>query len=235
MKPKQTILRINLPHGVRLFPSQFRELLAKIPQLKNGLFHRDEAGQTLNERPGVRVAGGRGWVGLVSDEKNELLVREAAGAAIMAVSEFTGRACPVQIEKTDFWLKALHEPKIYWVREMVLKRGAKARAQNLANLIEDRMLAAIEDACERYSIDCPTADSLGIKTIEIVHECGLRLQTTSGVTNQFVQLVDARVMIHADLEGEWFVGNLTSRGYGRIILPRPGLQFDAPRKAGFLQ
>lgn len=236
MKHKQTLLRIGLPDGMRVYPSQFREMLAKIPDLPNALFHRDESGQTINERPGVRVAGAVGWVGLVADQDNEKLLREATGAAILAVSKHTGKACPVQIEEHDFGLKLTDEPRMYWVREMVLKRKhPRAVAQDIETLVRDRVLSSIEANCDKYAIECPTAEQLGIETVEIVHQRGLRLQTTTGVTNMFVTLVDAVIMVHADLDGMWFVGNLTSRGYGRIIKSRPGMRFDEPRQAEFLQ
>lgn len=236
MKAKQTVLRIGLPNGMRLYPSQFREMLAKIPELPNALFHRDEKGQTINERPGIRVAGATGWVGLVADQGCEKLLRDAAGAAILAVGNHTGRPCQVQIEEFDFGLKALAEPKTYWIREMAIKRvRLRSLELDVESLIQERALTSIEAACDKYGIECPTADDLGIRTVEIVHQRGLRVQTTLGITNMFCTLVDARVMIHADLDGMWFVGNFTSRGYGRIIKPSPGMSFEAPRKADFLQ
>jgi hypothetical protein len=236
MKHKQTVLRIGLPDGMRLYPSQFREMLAKIPELPNALFHRDEKGQTINERPGIRVAGATGWVGLIADENCSKLLREAAGAAILAVGGYTGRPCPVQIEEFDFNLKRLMEPKIYWIREMAIKRmRPRALAMDTESLIAERTLKSIEAACDMYGIECPTVDELGIKTVEVVHEQGLRVQTTNGPTNLFCTLVDAKVMIHGDLEGFWFVGNFTSRGYGRIIRPRPGMYFDAPRVGELLR
>jgi hypothetical protein len=232
MTQKQTLLRIGLPRGKRLYPSEFREMLAKIPSMPSALFHVDENRVALNDRPGIRVVGATGWVGLVADEENKLLLREATGAAIMAVSERTGQACSVEIEEHEFGLKPTFEPKVYWVREMVIKqRGKRARELDPESLIRDRIVTSLEATCEKYGIDCPTVDQLGIETIEAIRPRGLPLQTTTGVTKEFVMLVDARVLIHADLNGMWFVGNLTSRGYGRIIKERPGMRFDAPRSS----
>lgn len=232
MKNKQTLLRIGLPEGKRLYPSQFRELLAKEPHLPNALFHRDTEGRTVNERPGVRMAGGRGWVGIVADAANERLLRDAVGPAIVAVSRFVGQACPVGVEEHEFGIQRSNEPKPYWLREMAIKRvHPRARAIPVAELIEQRVLGSLEATCEKYGLDCPTADELSIKTLDIAHERGLRIQTTAGLTNNYCHLVDALVMIHADLDGLWFVGNFTSRGYGRVIKDRPGLRLGpVPRR-----
>jgi hypothetical protein len=235
MLHKQTLLRIGLPRGLRVYPSEFREMLAKVPNMPNALFHRDEDGETLNDRPGIRMVGAVGWVGIVADEENKMLLREATGAAILAVTERTGRSCDVKIEEHDFGITQTEEPRVYWVREMVLKRKAKARAQAVETVIEDKALTSIEAACEKYGMDCPTAEQLGIKTVEIVRERGMRLQTTSGVTNMWVTLVDAKVMIHANLQGHWFLGNLTSRGYGRVIQEREGFTFEPARKGEVLR
>lgn len=235
MPQKQTLLRIGLPHGVRVYPSEFREMLAKVPSMPNALFHRDKEGETLNERPGIRVAGAVGWVGLVADEENKMLLREATGAAILAVSERTGRSCDVKIEEHDFNIKPTNEPRMYWIREMVIKRRTNARTQDVSTLVQARTLSSIEAICEKYGFDCPTAEQLDIQTVEVVHDRGMRLQTTTGVTNMWVTLVDTRVMIHADLAGHWFVGNLTSRGYGRIIKDRPGLHFSNSYKSEVLR
>lgn len=230
MMQKQTVLRIGLPPETRLYPSEFRELLAKIPRMPSALFHVDENRVSLNERPGIRVVGAAGWVGLVADENNELLLREATGAAILAVNQLIGRACRVEIEEHDFGLKPTNEPKFYWVREMAIKqRHKRAREQDPESLIRDRILTSIEASCDKYGIECPTADDLGIQTVEAIRPRGLRLKTTTGVTNEYVMLVDAKVMMHADLDGMWFVGNLTSRGYGRLIKDRPGMRVNGER------
>jgi hypothetical protein len=225
-----------LPPGLRIYPSEFREMLAKLPDLPNALFHRDEQGRTINERPSLRVAGATGWVGLVANEGSEKLLRDAVGPAVMAVSQRTGHPCSVQIEELDFAIKSKVEPTIYWVREMAIKRkGPQAVNQDIESLIADRMRTSIAAVCAQAGMECPSDEQLGIQTVEVVHQRGLRLQATTGITNMWVTLVDARVMIHAELKGMWFVGNLTARGYGRVIAPRPGMRFDAERKADFLQ
>ena len=213
MHHKQTLLRIGLPPGVRLYPTEFREMLARNPGMPNALFQVNEHRQPLNERPGIRTVGGGGWIGILADEDNKLVLREATGAALMSVSEHTGRACRVAIEEHDFGLKPLHEPNIYWVREMAIKRRhQRARDQDMESLIRDRALSSIEATCDKYGIDCPTPEDLGIEIVEVVHQRGLRLQTTKGVTNEYVTLVDAK-----------------------LIQDRPGMRMETPRAGGVLQ
>ena len=228
---KQTVLRISLPQGIRMYPSQFRNELAKQPGLANSTFHRDEVGQTINARPRLRMAGAMGWVGLVANPGVEDVLTPAMGPAIMAVSSFTRSNCSVNVEKHDFGISSRNEPQEYWIREMVLKRNSpKSREQDVETLIKDRTLTSIEATCGDFDMDCPTAEQLGIRVIEIVAQRGMYLETTVGVTKHAVTLVDARVLIHADLKGFWFVGNLTSRGYGRLIKPHPNIELGRQRR-----
>lgn len=232
----QTLLRISLPDGFTLYASHFREMLAKLPGVPAALFHRDAEGKTLNERPGIRAMGGAGWVGLLADSEHAPLVIAAAGAAILAVSTFVGRPCKVQMENLNFGIKLAHSPQTYWVREMAIKRKSpKARAQDVGSLIAERALSSIEATCEKYGLDCPTSNQLEITTTEIVRERGMNLETSTGLTGMFVHLVDAVITVHADLGGMWFVGNLTARGYGRLIQPRPGMRMEENRRGGVLK
>lgn len=232
----QTLLRISLPDGVTLYASHFREMLAKLPGMPAALFHRDVEGKTINERPGVRVVGGSGWVGLLADSEHEQLVSMVAGAAILAVGAYANRPCKVQMESLKFGVKLSQVPQMYWVREMAIKRKSpKARAQEVGALIAERVLTSIEATCDKYGFDCPPADQLGISTVEIVRERGMNLETSTGLTGMFVHLVDAVVMIHAGLDGMWFVGNLTARGYGRLIRPRPGMRMEENNRGGVLK
>jgi len=232
----QSLLRIALPPGCRVYPSTFRELLSKVPDLPNALFHRDESGQTINARPSLRVVGGQAWVGLLANPGQERLLRDAVGPAIIAISNYTGLACKVEMETLDYDLRASDEPTVYWIREMAIKRRhPRAMSLDIETLIAERTLGAIEAACLDAGIDCPTAEQLGIQTLEAIRPRGMQLLTTTGLTKEFVTLVDARVMLHGKLNGMWFAGNLTSRGYGRIILPRPGMQFGPDRNGSVLE
>ena len=237
MKPSiQTLLRIGVPRGKRVFPSQFRELLAKQPGLPNELFHRDEAGQTKNERPGIRVAGAVGWIGLVADPGFESHVYSAAQACIQVATQLSGQPAAVGIEQHEFGLRPSNEPIRYWIREMTLKRRHKrALEKSVEDLISERALQAINATCSRYGFDCPTDEQLGVMVVQTHRPRGMYLQTTSGVTEEAVTLVDAEVLIHANLKGLWFAGNLTSRGYGRIIPSRPGMSLGYERDGEVLK
>ena len=232
----QTLLRISLPGGVTLYPSHFREIVARLPGMPAALFHRDDKGKTINERPGIRFVGGLSWVGLLADSQQEPLLTAVAGAAILAVSAFANHPCKVQIESLKFGLKLSYAPQMYWVREMAIKRTSpKARAQEVDSLIAARALTSIEGTCEKYGFDCPTGDQLEISTVEVIHERGMNLETSTGLTGMFVHLVDAVIMVHADLDGMWFAGNLTARGYGRLIRPRPGMRMAENKRGGVLK
>lgn len=221
----QHLLKITLPHSQAIFPAEFRELLAKIPNLPNALFHRDEAGETINHIPGIRVVGGAGWVGIVADEENEPLLRMATAPAIMAVSNKLGVACPVVIERRKFALMPIQTVKRYYVREMVIKKGLRGTPtkEHVDEIVARRIVESIERTCARYGWDCPTAEAMGIVVDQTDHKA-LRLVTTTGITNQYVALLNTTVYMHLDLDGIWFAGNLTARGYGRIIADHPGLK-----------
>ncbi len=221
---KQEVLRITLPGGVQLYPSKFRELLAKVPGLPNELFHRDEHGKTINCRPPIRTIGGVGWVGIVADPNAEDLLRLAVGPAIMAVTQEIGVACPVQLETREFSLVPTQFPRRYILREMVIKKGMVQEEDKLQVLVKAKIEKSVEDICASNGFDCPSKENLGVYVHEITGVKGLRLQTTAGVTNRYVGLLNARVVINAELNGLWAVGGVTSRGYGRLIKEHKGMK-----------
>ncbi|QMI49808.1 type IV CRISPR-associated endonuclease Csf5 [Burkholderia sp. MBR-1] len=216
---KQTLLRIGLPDGAQIYPSRYRELLAKEAStwgFPSALFHTNELRSAEPGMPGVRVVGGKRWIGILADEANTSVIYQVMGGAVAAANSLTGRNTPVEVEEHELGLKPRHHPQQYWIREMVLKRRSpSAREGDLEDLARRRLTAGIERMATRYGIDCPTDDQLGID-VSIKRNLGLRLTTVSGPTNEFVTLLDMSFTIHADLGGIWFAGNLTSRGYGRI-------------------
>ncbi len=234
MPKHQEVLRISLPAGVRLYPSRFRELLAKVPGLPNALFHRDDQGETINGKPPIRTVGGASWVGLVADPGEEELLRLAVGPAIMAVTKEVGSPCPVQVERREFGLEPADAPKPYFVREIVVKRGMVKEGADIPALIKARIEDSVETICANNGFDCPTREAMGIYVHEVTGVKGLRLQTTAGVTNRYVGLANARILINADLKGFWSVGSLTSRGYGRLIYAFPGMNTALEHKGGVL-
>ncbi|WP_420213417.1 type IV CRISPR-associated endonuclease Csf5 (plasmid) [Burkholderia aenigmatica] len=214
---KQTLLRIGLPADTQIYVSRYRELLAKEAGASAALFHYSAENKTPAPGiPGVRVVGGKRWLGILADEQNAGVVYESMGAAVRAASQLAGQNIPVHVEEHELSLKPCHEPRQYWVREMVLKRRSpSARGSDLEDLVRRRLVAGIERMAAYYGIDCPTDEQLGIE-VEVKRNIGLRLSTVDGPTNEWVTLVDVAFTAHLELDGFWFVGNLTSRGYGRV-------------------
>ncbi|RQZ31659.1 hypothetical protein DIE14_01740 [Burkholderia sp. Bp9017] len=226
---KQTLLRIGLPAGVQIYASRFRELLAKESagrEFPSALFHYDDRNGPAQGMPGVRILGGKRWLGILADEDHAGVIYQVMGDAVRAASHLAEQNTPVQVEQHELSLKPRHEPRRYWVREMALKRRSpSARASDIEELARRRLVAGIERMAARYGIDCPPEEQLGVD-VEVKREIGLRLSTTAGPTNEYVTLLDMSFTIHAELEGFWFVGNLTSRGYGRIGLDLAALSVN---------
>lgn len=225
---KQTLLRIGLPSGTLLYASRFRELIARLPNVPAMLFHRAEDGRTHPGAPGIRFVGGRQWVGILADPGHEGLVYDVMGAAVKAVAQEISKAVPVSVEERELGINACHGPVRYWIREMAIKRRTDVRRKaSTHDLVASILLRDIEAQASRFGLDLPTRDQLDL-SVEVVSEKGLRLQTTAGVTNEYVHLVNASFDIHAELRGIWFAGNLTSRGYGRIGRDLDRLAVHAP-------
>jgi len=225
---KQTLLRIGLPAGTLLYASRFRELVARLPNMPAMLFNRGEDRRTLPSTPTVRFVGGRQWVGILADPGHEGLVYDVMGAAVRAVTQEISKAVPVSVEEHELGVKSCQWPVRYWIREMAIKRRTDVRrAASTHDLVAELLLRDIEAQAERFGLDMPTRDQLDL-FVEVVNEKGLRLQTTSGVTNEYVHLVNASVDVNAEMRGIWFAGNLTSRGYGRIGRDLDRLAVHAP-------
>ena len=174
--------------------------------------------------PAIRTVGARTWVGLLAEGGHEDVLLKVMGSALRAASHECRSLLPLKIEQHELSLQRRDEPVRYFLREAAIKRRTDiSRASDIETLIENRVYSAIESTCGRFGMDCPTKDDLGILVSEVEYQ-GLRLQTTTGVTDEYVALVNARVLIYAELKGFWFVGNLTSRGYGRLM-PDKGIGY----------
>ncbi|MYM92618.1 type IV CRISPR-associated endonuclease Csf5 [Duganella vulcania] len=218
---KQTLLRIALPRGKTLYPTDFRRLMAKQPGVPDDLFHYTD-GKPSNGRPAVRFVGARGWVGIIADEENSPLIVELMGCAVRGAMDHCGCVVQAQIEEHEMGLTLSHAPKQYWISEMALKaRYRRSREMDVGELAKERLLAAIESISARYGFDCPPASELGIE-LEVKRTLGMPIGKGTGPVDEYVTLVNAEFMIHADLKGMWFAGNLTARGYGRIGTFLPG-------------
>jgi hypothetical protein len=168
------------------------------------------------------MLGGKQWVGILADQSHAELVYDVMGRAVHVVSQRIGKPVRPSLEEHDFGIERLHTPKRYWIREMALKRRHPgSRQAEVQELVSQRLLQGLTRAADHYSLDCPSLDELGLFMV-VTRHIGMPLSTTTGITKEYVTLVNAEVLLHADLSGFWFAGNLTSRGYGRIIPQHPG-------------
>lgn len=215
---QQTLLRIGLPEGRRMYASRFRELLARECNLPSLFFHRGPDGRTLGGQPLVRVVGGKSWVGILGDGEEGLnLVDMAAGQAIRAVTGEMGANAPVSMETTEPQIQTSDTLIRYWVREMVVKRRSKARREaSPESMAEHMILQGLLSGAARFRLDESLLDDMAFRVEEVHRPRGLRISTTSGDTNEYATLMDVEFTINRKLSGVWFAGNLQSRGYGRI-------------------
>jgi hypothetical protein len=236
---KQTLLRLSLPEGVRIYPNDLREMLARSNLLPPEFFGYDPdtrfplceaptradskptAAQAANRSaiPGVRIVGGRSWVGvLATGQANKPLLDAAIGPALQALSNRCRAPIPVQIEEHDLTIEGQEYPSAYWVREMVIKKGGSKDMDSDAHraLIKSRIETGLAKQALAYGLDCPPEHLLDVRVSDLVRPRGLRIVATSGPTGQYAQLVDVAFYANAKLRGFWFAGNMTARGYGRI-------------------
>lgn len=233
---KQTLLRIGLPGDVRIYPGQFRELLAKQGGLPNSLFHYGSDNRPMNGMPTIRIVGAKTWVGILADEDGAGVVIDAMGPAVRAVMAYCGKPVKAAIEEHDLSLVPTHVPKRFWIREMVLKRRWEgSRNATVEDLVVQRLSAGIERMALHYGIDCPIPGQLEIQ-VDVTRHIGVPIVVSTGVTKEYATLVNAEFLMFAELKGYWFAGNLTSRGYGRIGAHVDGLHgVDTPAARRGLQ
>lgn len=211
----QTLLRIALPADVRVFPSQFRERLAKDGDLPASFFHYD-AGRPMTGTPTVRIVGGKTWVGILACGANQYdLVSEAMTPAVRALN-LQGRVLRTAIETFEFGVADSHLPQTYFIREMTIKRRhVAARLADDRDLVTERLRQGlIRQFCEN---EFYVPDDFPLMVTEVIRPRGLHLKTANGKSNEYVTLLDAQFVTPLNLSGFWFAGNLTARGYGRII------------------
>lgn len=222
----QHLLRFTLPEGVRIYPSDFRKSLAGTNQLRPEFFHYDpdtghpvREGQNKSAIPGIRIVGGRTWVGVLASPSCKDLLDQSIPTIIYTISGICKKPVATEFSSYTFAIHATQTPIRYRVREMVIKKGAKKdmpEAERIA-LIKSRIQQAIYNQAKDHGMDCPTNEQLGVMISKIERPRGLRIVSRNGETNQFAELVDVEFYVHAMLKGFWFAGNLTARGYGRII------------------
>lgn len=235
----QFLLRFNLPAGQRFYPNTLREDLARTNALPSAFFAYDqETGRPLCEAPrrdgktataaqqanraaipGVRFVGGRSWVGiLATGQDNKALLDQSIGVVLEAVTRRCGQPVPVNLERHSLSVESQEYPSAYWVREMVIKKGA---ARGMADddhkaLVKRRLEASLEKQAMAYGLDLPPAEHLDIQIRELIRPRGLQIVASTGPTRHYAELVDVAFYANAALRGYWFAGNLTARGYGRV-------------------
>ena len=236
---KQSLLKIRLPAGQpRLYANQFRELLAKGGDsiLPAEFFHYGEDGRSLQGKPDIRVVGGAGWVGILSQSGANPAFDGSVGLASRLVAEHYGVPVPIQVEAPDFGVavdlnSGNSSMRTYYARDIAIKRRRAMRREMAdQDLVRKVILDGIAEIADRFGFDVPPENVLRLRMHDL--RCiGLRLGTTTGTTNEFVTLANAEFSINCDLRGIWQVGSLQSRGYGRIVpkTPGAGLKTSAPK------
>lgn len=226
----QTLLRINLPRGKELRGADFREMLARETNLPEEFFHYENGKpktaspgdiKELDALPQICIVSGKEWVGILAQPGQEDLLDEAAGKAIRLVSNKMGLPCKTEMMTLNFGCKPSERPVTYWVREMVIKRRKPAsRAASIEDLALRRIKAGLDRYADAYGLDLPVDSILEVKIVDCNQPRGLAIRTTKGTTKEFATLVNVEVTMFADLQGMWMLGNLTARGYGRVVKSR---------------
>jgi len=219
----QLLLKFQLPRGVRLFPNAFRELVAKQDLDMPAAFHRNAVGTSNVGLPPISFVGGVSWVGILSQPNQDHLLHQLLGPAATAISRHLNTNVPMNMVTLELGAEKKFSPINYRLREMALKRRYDStRAKPVDLLIRERLLSGLARIASTHMIDLPSDDFLDV-AVTIRKERGLRLQVHNVMTNEYVHLVDADISMNVALSGMWQVGNLTSRGYGRLIQEHPGI------------
>lgn len=223
---KQTLLRISIPSGKELRGADFREMLAKNADMPESFFHYENGKPKSGGKgdkyqvdglPSVCIVSGRGWVGVLAQPGQEDLIDAVVGKAIRLVSAHVDSVCKAVVQSPVFGCERQDYPTTYWIREMVLKRRHPgAREASIEELVERRVKAGLERYAMAYGFDLPSFDEMDLRITKCERPRGLAIRTTSGTTNEFATLVDVEFKAFVDLKGVWMMGNLTSRGYGRV-------------------
>lgn len=243
MKHKQYLLRFALPDGIRMYPNALREALARSNALPPAFFGYDaETGHPLRCREKtkdgaslagtlaqainpqafqpIRIVGGKSWVGVLADEATRPLLEQAIAPALSAVVAHCRKPVPVNIEEIPLAFASTETPVLYRVREMAIKKGLSKQSsvETQMDVIKARIESSLQKQADFYGFDCPPPELLEVRVADITKTRGLQIVGQDGPTRQFAALVDLAFFANARLKGQWVVGNMTSRGYGRVVL-----------------
>lgn len=228
----QLLLRINTPPGQpQIFRDQFREMLAKAADGKSILppafFHYGEDGKPLSKgEPEIRTMGARGWVGILAKTGNADLFDPAVGIATRVVANHYGTPARMEVMELEYGMEVSPHPVRYTLSRAAFKRrSAKRRALSTEAIVTEYLLTQLASESEKFGFDLPTDSALEIK-IHNAHEMGMRLNLNTGLSNEYVSLVDASFSMYLKLNGMWQIGNLQARGHGLIFRSMPGKEWS---------
>lgn len=247
---KQLLLRINLPKGKTLYAGQFKELMARacdeIQSVPSSFFHYESGRPISNAQPDIRFVGGRGWVGILSRSGNMDALLPVAGVATRLVSMHIGQPAAMELLEPEYGVESVEYPIRYFFRDVVSKHANRWRGSN-EDLVIRHLCEQLRSERDRLFLDLPAinpneflrdgkmmrrdhaeAECALIKerlSIEIhgVRSIGMRLETATGPTNNFVRLLSGSLTMLLKTKGVWQFGSLQSRGYGRLIHERGAL------------
>lgn len=203
-----------------MYATALREQLAKKELLPAEFFHANEIGINGPGRtPVIRIVGGKTWTGILgTGEESKDLINAAVMPALDILSTHYHKPVQIELETISVSMNDRDAYKLYWVREMAVKRGTLGQSGEALNAV---LASKIKRSIERQAMDAGMEGMLpadiDVRVVAIERQLGMRLQTSTGWTNQYVGLFNLTIAMPIDLKGMWFAGNLTSRGYGRII------------------
>ncbi len=240
MNRTQTLLSFSLPPNT-MYPRVFRELLAaKGSNIEPAFFHRDpETGRPAQGRAKISTVGGPTWVGILAQPGEAHLLYKYMGEITRVLCQHLGHAVPMRLVEHTLSIRPTAEPVTYRLSEICLRRRiggdretqmkrvySKEKPSDI--LIQEILLRGLNAAARRYGFDLPTDNQIDPQ-VWIKKELGLRTFESGLIeTSEASGLVIADVTMNLELGGMWLFGDLSSRGYGRMIrrVARPGI--DAP-------
>ncbi len=228
----QLLLRINTPPGCQtIYRDKFREMLAKAADGKSILpplfFHYGEDGKPLpTGEAEIRTIGTKNWVGVLAKTGNADLFDPCVGIATRVAANHYGSPAKMEVMELDYGLEASQMPIIYNLSRAAFKRRSpKRRALSTEEIIKDYLLRQLADEAERFGFDLPKDSALRIQ-VHHAKEMGMRLNLNTGLSNEYVSLVDASFSMYLELKGMWQIGNLQARGHGLIYRAKPGKEWS---------
>lgn len=224
----QLLLRINTPPGCQtIYRDKFREMLAKAADgraiLPPQFFHYGEDGKPLSTGEAeIRTIGSKNWVGVLSKTGNAELFDPCVGIATRVAANHYGSPAKMEVMELEYGLEAAAMPVFYNLSRAAFKRrSAKRRALSTEEIIKEYLLRQLNDEAERFGFDLPPDSALKIQ-VHHTKEMGMRLNLNTGLSNEYVSLVDANFSMYLELSGMWQIGNLQARGHGLIYRAKPG-------------